>query len=514
MVKLWFYLEFCKSNKLNGKEIIKFINIYIIPTLITSLLVYWINISSFLTTKGVILTLISFNLIIITTTYFVIHKYFFATLERDVLIKFLDNKMNDYIKLRLFMILIKFNLPFIIPTILCFKEIVEIFNFVYILNSIVFLIIWFLINYLIVLYSRYLINILKEKLKKIIYMAIIIYSLIVVILAQLITILILKEIKLRVIDEVPIDCIELNSGTSIVLLALLVIVLILLKKSNDHLKVNIKKIIINKSYSKNIKNKNELSIKFNLVLKALSKFLLKNLTYKEKVLVIKDIRSFYRENKIVVPLLIFFEVIINGFMIMIYWNINSSKLPRSIEIFLSISILTIFFMAIKFVFFGLIALRNIIKIDEDLNLFKRYNIAINKESIIKTKKNFINIILFYPSLVFYLIAFIIKFDPWGWLGLILSIIPSLILSNLLSLKLIIATNKKLNDGTLSVLNIVTISICSLVVLNLFNLKYSEDLLLIMFLWIVLNTAMTIQYFLDLNIDKINKKLKRNKEKII
>lgn len=506
MFKLWFILEYRKNRKsykgnING--FLKLLFIYVLPNLIAVLLGYiqLLNLS-LLTSKSTILLLVSSNITIITITHYMIHKYFFNKLENDEIISFLPSRMGDYIKVRVLTLLIKWNLPFIIFSIFCFKRVVEISKAQFYLSIIIFLACWFILNYLIAIYSRYIISIFRGKAERLLKgLLFSVYFLLLLIMPEYIIIEILKELELAFNQNTKnhIQYININFLHIIFLALILILSLILLKYTDKYFKINIRKIIINKHNVKVLK-KHQISNKnFN----KLTKVLLISLTDLEQRMLIKDIKSFFRENRITIILIFSFQVIINLFMLYIFHSIIPNNISSSIELFISIYTVLLIFIINTYFFLGKLGLKDIFKINKDLELLNKYNINVNKNNLINVKRGFATICLFYPIFIFYIIAFVTTVNKWAWFSILFSLIPTLIIEKILSLYLVKSINQENSSNIIVVIiNLLMVGACCITFMQLYNFAYNSLSVNSIKLWIGFNVLLIVNYLFNLNINKV------------
>ncbi|MDF2504499.1 hypothetical protein [Clostridium sp.] len=159
MFKLWFMIKYSKNKKDFKNKLIsylKFMRTYILPTLLMYL--FSMCLHPVFTAADHLKLFALYNLIIIFGTHFMLQKFFFTKLEKDVVIKFLPDRIYDYIKVRLIMLLLKWNLPFILTSTLCLRGIFIGSNFIFYLGAILLVTGWFIINYLVALYLRHMKN--------------------------------------------------------------------------------------------------------------------------------------------------------------------------------------------------------------------------------------------------------------------------------------------------------------------------------------------------------------------
>lgn len=502
MVKLWLMLEL-GNYKNRVKGYLGIIGIYILPTLLIALLEYFKSPSLILSSKGIIVSLVISNLAIISITHYLIHKFFFKKLENDVLIKFLPDKINEYIKVRLLMLLIKWNLPFIVSSILSFKKILKVSNAVFLIGTVLFVISWFIINFLIAIYTRYILNVLRGKTEKLVKVILFLICIILImVLPQYSVLVLLKELSLGIKNGININYINVNIFHIIALLLIFATSMFILKVSdNSSFKINIRKIVINKSVNIKFK-KNKKSVRY---FSKLIKIILGNLPDLEREILIKDLKDFVRDNKITLYSVIFLQLFINLFMLYIYKNIEVKNILGSVELFVSLNVVLFIFMGIMYLFMGRLSLKDNLEIDKDMEILTRYNIYVTKSNLISIKRKLANICLFYPMFMFYPIAFIININIWSWYGIVLSIIPIIIIKKLLSLSLIRKVNKENSTSVLlKIVNMILVGGACVLYLQLLDGESTLPFQNSLVLWGIINMLLVIDYAINLNIYKIKR----------
>ncbi|WP_409068968.1 hypothetical protein ACFLKB_00450 [Clostridium sp. FAM 1755] len=509
MFKLCFTLElglFGKSLKNKIIVYLKAIMIYILPFFIIVFIKHKTN-SMGLSLRTILIVLISIGLIVLIVIQRYIYKNFFENLDDDVVIKFIPNMQFRYIKIRIFIILVKYSFPFVLYTLFVLKSIIKTQHVLFYLIYAVIIINWYIINYLIAIYLRLIINKLKDRFLKIFKMFIfLICVFFTIMIPQYITILLLDELSVKLNNEIHIKYFNFNIFYIIGLSLVSIIIFTIFLFTNKYFKFNAKQLILNNYYDNKEFKINSI---WNKIIEKIIKIIFLNLTKEEQKFLIKDLKELYRENKLLVFMMLIIILFTNVFMIYIFYNLNPKNILDCREVFVSIELVLLIFTVTQFIFTGFLGLRNDFKINKDLELIKKYNINFSKYNLIKIKKELANICLFYPICIFGIILLCINRNIYVLLGIAASIIPILIIQNFLSLKLIKIINKEIYESAfIKTFNIVTIGISFVLLNKIFNLEQYLSLKGSLMLWVLLNIILIINYLYNLktlNTNYINSK---------
>lgn len=500
MLKLWFMIEYRKDYKNKLVSYFKFICNFILPTLLG----YIISINSDLvfSPKVHMEFVIISNLIIIAITHYILQKLFFSKLESDVIIKFLQGKMYNYIKVRLFMILLKWNLPFILPSILGLKRIFSRSNFIFYLSAILFIVSWFLINYLIALYVRYIINTTKGIKRFIVNTVIyIIYFMLIIVLPQYIAYKILDNIDTTNKNYNMVRYSNINIYCFITIVIILIFSILLVSFTRRYFQINIRKIIINKKINKRFKaNK-----RFDKYIRILIRVFSGKLTNLEEKIIIKDIKDLCRANKVSFSFAIIMQGAITALLVYIYYNSVPNNFKEALAIFPTIDLIVFMFMVILFIN-GNMGFRNYFRISCEVELLNKYGIQVSEENMINIKRKLATIMLFLSIYTFFIIVFITIINIWSWITIALSLISILIVEKLISLILVKrVNNKNSNNIIIQLLNYLMLGACvtvfKFIFINSANLE----------VYFIFNALLIVGYLFNYNVN-INK-TKGNKEDV-
>ena len=462
MISLLFKIE-AKKNK-NLIDYLKSCSKFIIFTTIIYIALLKLNIiGNFKTSLKIYTTL---NVIIISVTHYSIQKTFFPRIRKDVIISFLPEKSYDYIKGRLLLVLLKWNMPFMIPSILHMKNFFLNYNFTFFISIILFLISWVILNYLIAIYIRYMINNLKGIKKNIFDGILFLIYVIIIILPNALMYNILAKDEFNSVNN---NLIKINNFFILILTLMLLMFILFLKCTNRYFQNRIRFIIENKATQK-IKKIDNNNILYKILKSILDIFSI-NLTNMTKQIFIKDIKNFFRNNKITFLFIMLYQLFTTSFLLYIYYESIPNNLFDIINVIFLLQILIVAVVLMPAFLFSNFALRNLFKIDEDLNLLKNYHIKINNNIIIKSKIRLVTVIMYTHVFIFYFIAFITVFNIYACIGIVLSFISNLIIINLINLHIIRHLNNENNQTIfVNIVNIVLLFIC----VNIFRFLFSSE----------------------------------------
>lgn len=149
-------------SKCKVKKYLKFLSSYILPTIIIIIFSDRMMINAKYDVKGTLINLIVFNLLFSSLIHVYIQKKLFPSLQKDVIIKFVPNRINNYILLRVFMIFIKIYLPIIIASIVIFKDVIENINIIFYILCLSITALIICINVAIAIFYKYFSNVLNK----------------------------------------------------------------------------------------------------------------------------------------------------------------------------------------------------------------------------------------------------------------------------------------------------------------------------------------------------------------
>ncbi len=508
MFKLWLTLELANIQKKTNnifKSYIKLALIYIVPTL--GIILLGLNgHRGTISAKTIIINLIIVANMISTLTHFIIYLSFFKNLEKDVIIKFLPDKLQPYIKVRVFMVLVKWTLPLVSAILLSLRPVLNISNPLFILSSILFIASWFIFNYLIAIYIRYFLNTINRKMEKVLKFILGFWGTFTFIVPNYGAFLYLNEISSDLKKEVSITNININVFHIITLILIFILALVLFYFSENHLNLNIRKIVKNRS-EKPFRKRNQHIEK--LLLKVTEK-LFRNITPMDKLVLQKDIKELSRDNRGAVFGILITQIIYIICVLAIYHDLDISGVKSSIEISMSISFIIFIYMGIIYWTSGRFSIKNILCVSEDTDLLGKYNINFNREDLIKVKRNFAGLILFYPMGIIYVVALLTRYNIWGWLGLISSLFTFIILERLLSLNLVNKINGEVNNKRIfqwinTLLILATINLFTQLLMRGYELPIINSALML----IGTNVLLIIIYMFNLYIKKFNLRKREN-----
>lgn len=506
MFKLWFMIEYGKNKKGDKDKLsnlLKFLKGYILPSLIFTLVL--MNFESILGAKVQLEIFIVANFKIMCLTHFMIQKLFFGKLEKDVIIKFLPNRMYEYISVRLIMILLKWNLPIILSSALYLKKVLICPNLIFYTSLIVFLVSWFIVNYIIALALRYLKSVMRGSIKIIANCVLYIFCFVLFFIAPQYVIARFFDYLAAYFKNTSVnDYINVDTVNVIILAGVFVLVLILMKFISRIFKRNIRKLILNIDKNK----KFELGKRFDGYIKLLMIVFARGLSDVEKSILIKDIKNLFRENLVTFSFLIIGDIINVTFLIYIYFESIPNSFDNVLEVLPAINLFIFIFLFIRF-FSGNVGFKEYFDISNDEELLNKYGIKIRKKDLIKSKRRFATIVFFLPTMIFYCIAFIFIINIWSWVLIIFSLISTIIMERILSLITVKRINSLNSENRIIILtNLLLIAISGRVFRGM---AISQEFLGDLPVYIIFNILLIVCYLFNVKIN-INK-VKYNEERI-
>ncbi len=499
MLKLCFFIEFQKNNKGNLPKVLVILKMFLKYIALIGFFFGAFNTTyGMLQQEGYLSFFASINVAFLIIFHGLLQLYFFKTLEKDVVISFLPDKTYNYIRVRLFMIIIRWSLVFILPSMFFLKKLASINSVYFYMDLTVMVVIEIIINYLIAIYLRYMLNIKSNSLlKKLVIALNTIFS---VILFMVTTQVCLIELLDSVGKEKNITTyIYVNNYFHLLVLVMLIIVILLLNLTNDFFKTNSRKLIIN---MKNVKQNNSIKVE-----KILNCFI-KNNSLIDKTLIIKDVKGILRDFSYGHLFFFLIQMTIVASVAYFYVCTDVPKNLKEAIIIMSIFSVIIFVNTLIVVAAGGLIFKNKLKIHEDNDLLRLYNIKHDKKQLIKIKRWTAYLILSVPMYVIYIIALVCKSNIWAIITSVSLVITSILLGKVVVLVAIKIINKDYSDNTLiqAVGLVMYIGIVCVISQMMLNLEEEKRGLV---LYCIYNLMLLASYFYDskININAVEGKKK-------
>jgi len=454
MFNLWYNLVFNAGDSKNEyKKVLKFLATYILPTIIMIIFPNIIGIDINYNIKYTLVILIIINLLYSSVIHVYIQKMVFLNLKKDVIIKFIPDRINDYITLRVLMIFIKSYLPIVTASILIFKDVVSNSNIIFYIGSLLIIVSIIFANVLIAIFYKYFSNTVKERYLKIGNFFVFIYISSLVLFVSTVPIWYLENIFHSVNSDGIITSEIKIKGIEILLIILVIIlVLVLSKFTKDFLKLKGRVLILERVLTIN-ENKNTIRNTIESFIEKVYSIKLSNI---ERSVFAKDIKLAIRESKYSLLFIILLQVINIGFILFFYFaeKIQTSEVSiMSCKIFTGMLIMQI----LAACFITRTTLEKNINIENDFQVLKNYNIRFRKKSLIKVKTRFLSaivspkIILVFSILI--LGSLIVNVSSYLALIYLLAMIQLIFINKTMELWQVKAINKwNSNNEILKIIN--------------------------------------------------------------
>ena len=487
MFDLWCILEInTGNNNLSVKQIVKFLRNYILPTIITAIIVSKINKNINFHINDTIINLAIINAFYASSIHFYIQKKFFTRLDSDVIIKFIPNKTSNYIILRLFMIFTKVYLPVIIPSILTLGIFFVNSKPIFYVCSALFIVATIIINVLLSLFLRYFTNTAKIVYVKISNFLFSIFIFVLFLLTSFYTpIWILSNVEASLKHPNIRSIIEINGLALLLFILIAIFVLVTFKYSIDYLNVRARRLIFNRQFPISI-NERIVEKKIERLYKRVYSIHLSTL---EKNIFNKDVKEIIRESKYS-----FLFVVINQILnisIVLFFNFSerTNTVEGSIIMSKLITVIVIGQMLIA-VFISKATFEKHINIENDFDILGKYNIKFTKNNVIKAKIRLLSTIVFpkiYLIFSILIVVSIIRLNSFLALIYLLSMLQIIFIKKTMELWRVKSING-LNSKSevikpLNVLGMFGIIFCYVYIynMNLDKLNYIHGQLILIFL---------------------------------
>ncbi|NLD48721.1 MAG: hypothetical protein GX660_16275 [Clostridiaceae bacterium] len=508
MLSWLFILEVnANGNRLNIKQITKFLFLYILPTVISVVVVSNINENINLFIKEASINLFVINSFYIGLIHFYVQKKFFENLNSDVIIKFVPDKADVYIVLRLFMIFTKTYLPVIVPSILTFGMFVGNSKTVYYICSIIAVIYFIIVNVLIAAYLRYFTNTAKSIYIKMFNTIVGFYMFFLLIVLSIYSpISIMSNLEISLKQEIVRSVIEINTPIILIFVIITGLTLIILKDSTDFLKIKTRALIFNRSveiskYSDKITNR---------IVDYYRKVYSKNLLHIENEIFNKDIKEIIRKNKFSFYFVNILHIIYIAIPLYFYFVEKSNSIETNI--FMSKLVTAIIIGQLVFLAIINRAFDNHVSIENDLDVLNNYNITFTKTRLVRAKSRVLSVIVFpkiYSVFTVLIVSSIIRFNTYLSLIYLLSAIQTMFIRKTIELWRVKSINK-LNSKS-ELIRIINILILFIVIVSFYSV-YKNDYTVHLQGQIFLMIISGLMYVFHLTVNKLRAEKRREVEK--
>ncbi|QAS60168.1 hypothetical protein [Clostridium septicum] len=296
MFSLWYKLAFLDGDIISKiKKIIKSICIYILPTIVAIIVSDKVLIRVQYNLFGTVTNIIVFNLLYSSIIHIYIQKKTLSSLQGDVIVKFVPQKFNVYIILRVLMVFIKTYLPIITLSILTFKDIFINPVYIFYICSLAFIISIIFLNVIIAILYRYLLNIVNKLIYKLINFITFIYITSLVIYQSTVTPIWYLESLERYLkkEDLILNKIDINFFQIMLILIIFILSIMSINFLKNFLKIRGRNLIFIKNISVNEKSNKITKVIEDYCEKVYSIYF-SNI---EKSFFVKDIKEAVRTNK-------------------------------------------------------------------------------------------------------------------------------------------------------------------------------------------------------------------------
>lgn len=301
--------------------------------------------------------------------------------------KFIPNRIKDYIVVRLFAVFIKAYLPLIVASLLSLAVFFKNAKLLFYISSVIIVVSLMVINVLVAVYWRYFISTARKVYIKVAnFLAFISMSGITFALGIMIPFLFLNRLEDDFNNRQIID-----TGLSFDLRAFLIVIfigllsLIALRYANKFFKLRARNLLINRDLTDQL-YKYKIIRKLENFYQCFYSF---GLSTVEKVIFNKDVKEVIRKSKYILIYLLIQHAITIGSTLYFYFATKPITVEDSIissKIFSVLTISSVFIIA----FVSKISFRNHINIEDDFEVLQKYNIKFEKKSVIKAKTRIIS----------------------------------------------------------------------------------------------------------------------------
>lgn len=435
-------------SKSKVKKYFNFFCSYILPTIIIIIFSDRMMINAKYDVKGTLINIIIFNLLYSSLIHVYIQKKVFPNLQKDVIIKFVPDRVNSYIILRVFMIFMKIYLPIITSSIIIFKDVIANLNCILYICCLLITALIICINVSIAIYYKYYSNIVSEMFLNVgnFFIFILISSLFIFEAIYTPIWYIENLVKNMKNNSININKIEINHYEIFIIILVLALLIVMFKFIKNFLYLKGRVLIFQRTYGKINSNKitNRIEAFYDKVYSI-------NFSNIEKIIFSNDVKVLIRENKYSLIFTISLQLINIGFILFLYFSDNIKTIEASIlscKLLTGIEILQILIscFCVKTTFEKNVNLSN------DFRVLKNYNIKFTKKSIIKVKTQLLSAIVF-PKItsifsILILSSLIINSNVYLSLIYLLSMIQLLFIKKTMELWYVKSINKLNNNNAI------------------------------------------------------------------
>lgn len=363
----------------------------VLPNITAIQFAYIIRFIDFIDHKLMLIFVLYLNVLVITIIQYSAQKHMFSSLEKEVLLKFVPNKITLFIKYRLIFLVTKFNLPVLVFSFIYFENFMRTHALLFAVFTFFSIVVIITFQTYLAIIIRYWANTMKAVYLQ--YLQIFIFILFVVLLSgvSFIFVLFLAMLDrywggtvstLFYINTLPIII-------TVALLAFISICLIFLAKQ-----INMRVLVLNRNLSFNLKTAMLEKIQKKVYGLGLSRL--------QKLLFVKDIKNVFRNSKVQITLMGFYHLILLFFISFFFLDISEIN---EMGIFMAKFYLALTIGQLIFIFTLAGGFNEFIDFENDLNVVKNYHIKLSETNLIKEKIKILRAFVF-PKLTITHIIFI------------------------------------------------------------------------------------------------------------
>jgi hypothetical protein len=465
MINWWYILEFAtESYNLNVKQIVKLLGKYVLPTIITVSAVSNMN-NIFLDFKDTIINLIAINFFYIGIVHLYVQKKFFMKLDEDIIIKFIPNKAYNYIILKIF---IMAYIPLITPSILVLSLFFVNLKPIFYLCSLIVIVSAIVINVLMAVYWRYLINTSKKIFVKISNYIFLIFMFILFAFTNFNTpVWILSNLEKSLKHQAVRSIINLNVYVLLVCILIAILSLVIFKYLKGYLKFRARILVFNRNFTSST-DKNKVLNKIVQFYQSVYSGFLSTL---EKEIFKKDVKELIGMSRYSFVFVFILQVFNIGTVLVFNFLVAINTVQDSIimsKLLTAIVIGQVFAAA----FVSKATFENEINIEKDFDVLEKYNIKFTKNNVIRAKTRIISAIVspkIYLVFTILIISSIVRSNNYLGLLYLLSMIQLTFIKKTMEIWRVKSINKLNSESeVIKLLNIVVISFTVMIFVSVYQ----------------------------------------------
>lgn len=382
-----------KKGLKSPRNLFKILYTFIVPNIVVILMATVLGSQKFYEPKQMLLLVLGWNIFITIVLQYIAQRNIFASLEKEVLLKFTPTKTEMYIKMRLSFLMMKFYFPVLLFTVILISYLIQANTFILFITMILLMIFMINLQVYLAIMIRYYVNMLKPLYLQIGQISFfLIFVTFTGILYMFSGIYFLETMENMLNDTLytSFNIHPLNFFRFMVAIVVLSIIFMFIVR-----KLNFNLLIWNRNIS--------LHIHTNALERIHKKIYGVGLSDLQRLMFAKEIKHIFRNSKVFISLIGLMHLISLGFLVFFFIGISEIK-----DMGVFISKLYLGFILGQIILTGILSsgLKDILNLENDVHVVKNYHIDLPIAKMIKVKTKILRAFVFPKLTLMYAILII------------------------------------------------------------------------------------------------------------